>query len=70
MSFKIKTLEANWAEPGNLGTVLTDIFRKISYVLMVRVKIACFYQELDLEFSLYRPKVCLGVLSLLKKSLT
>ena len=34
---------------------------------MVRVKISRFYQELDLEFSLYRPKVCLGVLSLWKK---
>ena len=34
----------------------THIFGKISYVLLVRVKISCFYQELQLEFSLYRPK--------------
>ena len=47
----------------------TYIFGKISYVLMVRVKISCFYQELDLECSLYRLKVCLGVLTLWKKSL-
>ena len=46
----------------------SHLFGKISYVLMVRVKISSFYQELDLEFSLYRPKVYLGVLSLWKNS--